>query len=178
MHSANVEVSLKNSGTAFSKRGVHSPPQHGSSKHMTGASVTLPQAGQNYQNKTQQIQCMLHETFSFTQRQLYLAGFPSALFLLTASVYFVGLFSSNIENLLRRLPQRLVWCSLAQQKPHIMKIRCCQTSKLLRSLWHSETPEWWPGHHHVCCLQWCTSLASSPAAAAAVEAVLLSSQNH
>lgn len=75
MQRTKVKVSLENSGTVFPQHGACSHPHHDNSKHATKALVTLAQEVQNYQNKTQLMQCVRHEIFSFLQGQFYLAGF-------------------------------------------------------------------------------------------------------
>lgn len=74
---------------------------------------------------------MLHEILSFSLREA-LFNRLSTLFFITASVYFIRLFSSNIQNLLQHLLSSLIWCSLAQQNQPIMKIRYRRTSKRSR----------------------------------------------
>lgn len=67
------------------------PSPHDNSKHATEASVTLAQEVQNYQNKTQLMQCARHEIFSFSLGAALFSRLP-ALFLMTESVYFIRLF--------------------------------------------------------------------------------------
>lgn len=80
------------------------PSPHDNSKHATEASVTLAQEVQNYQNKTQLMQCARQEIFSFSLGAALFSRLP-ALFLMTESVYFIRLFSCSLQRLL----QHLLW---------------------------------------------------------------------
>jgi len=59
---------------------------------------------------------------------------------MTASVYFIGLFSSNTHSLLRCSLLSLIWCSLAQQKQQIVKMRSWRTRRRLRLCVCAELP--------------------------------------
>lgn len=75
----------------------------------------------------------MKQYFPFLWGNLYLTDFL-LYFFMTAYVYFIGLFSSNIQYLLQHLLLSLIWYSLVQQKQQIAKIRCWRTSKWLRPL--------------------------------------------
>ena len=81
----------------------------------------------------------MHEILSFSSREA-LFNRLSALFFMTASVYFIGLFSSNTHSLLRCSLLSLIWCSLAQQKQQIVKMRSWRTRRRLRLCVCAELP--------------------------------------